>query len=204
MIVSPIQNHIPQCLESLKAGMSVLCEKPLTGAVQDGLRLTEVLREKPHWVEIGYQWSFSQPIQNLKRDIESGLWGEPVRMKSLCLWPRRESYYRRNDWAGKIQDSEGQWILDSPANNAMAHFLHNMLYLLGETPSASAVPGLLKRKPAVFSLLKIMIPSPAVFKRTKAVNFFFMHPMPCWRMSALFLNWSVQWVRSFIMGPDPP
>lgn len=140
VIVSPIQHHIPQCLESLRAGMSVLCEKPLTGAVQDGLKLMESLRQTPPWVEIGYQWSFSPPIRNLKRDIGKGIWGEPVRMKSLCLWPRKESYYRRNDWAGKIRDAEGRWILDSPANNAMAHFLHNMFYLLGETSSASAVP----------------------------------------------------------------
>ncbi|MFH2041402.1 MAG: Gfo/Idh/MocA family oxidoreductase [Acidobacteriota bacterium] len=140
VITSPIQHHVPQCLESLRAGMSVLCEKPLTGAVQDGRRLIDALRRTSLWVEIGYQWSFSLPIQNLKRDIGHGIWGEPVRMKSLCLWPRNGSYFQRNDWAGKRQDEEGRWILDSPANNAMAHFLHNMLYLLGDKREESAVP----------------------------------------------------------------
>ncbi|MCJ7679666.1 MAG: Gfo/Idh/MocA family oxidoreductase [Candidatus Aminicenantes bacterium] len=140
VIASPIQHHVRQCLESLQAGMSVLCEKPLTGAVQEGRTLIGALRRTSLWIEIGYQWSFSLPIQDLKRDIGHGIWGEPVRMKSLCLWPRNESYYQRNDWAGKRQDEEGRWILDSPANNAMAHFLHNMLYLLGDNREESAVP----------------------------------------------------------------
>src|SRR5690606_17230028 len=51
-----------------------------------------------------------------------------------------EAYYRRSGWAGKIRDPEGRWILDSPANNAMAHDLHNMFYVLGKKTDESAVP----------------------------------------------------------------
>jgi hypothetical protein len=35
---------------------------------------------------------------------------------------------------------DGVWVLDSPANNAMAHFIHVTLYLLGPTETTSAVP----------------------------------------------------------------
>ena len=31
-------------------------------------------------------------------------------------------------------------MLDSPVNNATAHYLHNMFYLLGKSPQASAMP----------------------------------------------------------------
>jgi len=41
---------------------------------------------------IGYQWSYSEGIQSLKKDILSGLFGKPIRMKSLCLWPRDFAY----------------------------------------------------------------------------------------------------------------
>jgi hypothetical protein len=34
----------------------------------------------------------------------------------------------------------GDGVLDSPANNATAHYLHNMLYLLGRTRETSATP----------------------------------------------------------------
>jgi hypothetical protein len=61
-------------------------------------------------------------------------------MKCLYLWPRDETYYGRNDWAGRKKDPEGRWILDSPVNNAVAHDLHNMFYLLGRSRETSAVP----------------------------------------------------------------
>jgi predicted dehydrogenase len=89
---------------------------------------------------VGYQWSFMNCIQTLKTDIRAGFLGKPRRFKSLCLWPRDESYYGRNDWAGLVRDGEGRWVLDSPANNAMAHFLHNMLFCLGEEAGVSANP----------------------------------------------------------------
>ena len=89
---------------------------------------------------IGYQWSYSSAIQNLKRDILTGKFGKPKTFKTLCLWPRDDIYYNRNNWAGKIKDSEGRWILDSPANNAMAHFIHNLFYLSGEEQYTSSAP----------------------------------------------------------------
>jgi hypothetical protein len=69
-----------------------------------------------------------------------GIFGKPVQLKTLCLWPRDEAYYKRNDWAGKIKDSQEKWVLDSPANNAMAHFLHNLFYVLGDKLDGCAMP----------------------------------------------------------------
>nr|NIM18335.1 gfo/Idh/MocA family oxidoreductase [Candidatus Aminicenantes bacterium]NIM84920.1 gfo/Idh/MocA family oxidoreductase [Candidatus Aminicenantes bacterium]NIN24431.1 gfo/Idh/MocA family oxidoreductase [Candidatus Aminicenantes bacterium]NIN48195.1 gfo/Idh/MocA family oxidoreductase [Candidatus Aminicenantes bacterium]NIN91098.1 gfo/Idh/MocA family oxidoreductase [Candidatus Aminicenantes bacterium] len=92
------------------------------------------------WVMIGYQWSFSSAIQSLKKDIMQGLFGAPLRLKTLCFWPRDLGYYQRNSWAGRKRDDSGRWVLDSPANNAMAHFLHNLFYVLGEEIHISAWP----------------------------------------------------------------
>ncbi|MCJ7613067.1 MAG: gfo/Idh/MocA family oxidoreductase, partial [Candidatus Aminicenantes bacterium] len=89
---------------------------------------------------VGYQWSFSPAIQAIKADILAGVYGKPQRLRCLYLWPRDETYYRRNDWAGRIRDERGRWVLDSPVNNAMAHDLHNMLYILGESIDRSVQP----------------------------------------------------------------
>jgi hypothetical protein len=72
-------------------------------------------------------------------DMIDGVLGKPVRFKTLVLWPRNEDYYKRG-WAAKIMDNSGNWILDSIANNAAAHYLHNMLYLLGDTMDTSEYP----------------------------------------------------------------
>jgi predicted dehydrogenase len=140
IVSSPIQYHSPQTRLALQNASDVLCEKPLAATIQEARTIIEARDRAEKWVAVGYQWSFSPAIQALKKDILGGLFGKPKRLKCLYLWPRDEAYYRRNDWAGKQKDRAGRWILDSPANNAMAHDLHNMLYVMGATPETSAGP----------------------------------------------------------------
>ncbi|AZO94393.1 Gfo/Idh/MocA family oxidoreductase [Halocella sp. SP3-1] len=138
-ISSPIQFHASQTVIALDNGAGVICEKPLSATVQEGRKMLEAERESDRPVGIAYQWSFSQAIQLLKKDIIAGVFGKPLRLKTLVSWPRDIEYYKRNNWAGKKRDS-GQWILDSVANNATAHYLHNMFYVLGKEIEKSAWP----------------------------------------------------------------
>jgi predicted dehydrogenase len=141
VISSPIHWHVPQSLIALAQGSTVLCDKPICAAIQEAHELIAARNRAGGRVMIGYQWSFSAAIQELKRDILSGLFGRPIRCSTLCCWPRDWSYYSRNDWAGRLRhEATGRWVLDSPANNAMAHFLHNLLFLLGPAMHLSAQP----------------------------------------------------------------
>jgi hypothetical protein len=56
------------------------------------------------------------------------------------MFPRGRDYYRRNGWAGRVTTDNGEHVYDSPLNNAAAHYLHNMLYVLGPTRETSAWP----------------------------------------------------------------
>jgi predicted dehydrogenase len=140
ILASPIQLHAEQTILALRHGSHVLCEKPAAATVQDVDRMMAAEAGSGRSVAVGFQWSFTEPIRQLKADILRGDFGKPLRFKSLCLWPRDEVYYSRNDWAGRLRDDEGRWVLDSPVNNAMAHDLHNLLFLLGEAPTTSARP----------------------------------------------------------------
>jgi predicted dehydrogenase len=140
MIASPHHLHCPYTCLALSHGANVLCEKPVAPTIQEALQMKEAEQRAGRFVAIGYQWSYSDAIQSLKREILSGAFGKPVRLKSLVCWPRRVSYYLRNDWAAKVKTDDGRWILDSPIMNATAHYLHNMLYLLGPGQFASARP----------------------------------------------------------------
>ena len=139
-IASPIQLHSPQTCKALANGSSVLCEKPACATVQELRSMVEARDRAQRFVAIGYQWSFSTAVQQLKADFLSGRLGEPRRLKTLVLWPRNDAYYGRNSWAGALQDGAGNWVLDSPVNNATAHYLHNMLYVIGERIDRSATP----------------------------------------------------------------
>ena len=140
VISAPIHLHAPQTINALAHGSNVLCEKPLCARLEEADRMAEAERKAGKFVAIGYQWSFSSPDQAIKRDILSGRLGRPLRLKSITLWPRRLSYYARNNWAGRIRTDRGDWVMDSPVNNATAHYLHNMLYLLGPTREQSVAP----------------------------------------------------------------
>ena len=141
VVVSPPHHHVPQCCTALQHGSDVLCDKPLGATIQEATDLIAARDRSGHWLLVGYQWSFSAAIQALKRDILAGLFGRPVRFSTLCCWPRDIAYYGRNSWAGRLRDAaSGRWVLDSPANNAMAHFLHNLLYLGGDEVDRSAMP----------------------------------------------------------------
>jgi predicted dehydrogenase len=142
VIASPIHWHVPQSIVALSNGSAVLCDKPLGATIQEAEDLIRARRRSGRWVMVGYQWSFSSAILALKCDILAGLFGRPIACAALCCWPRDLAYYGRNDWAGRLRDeTTGRWILDGPANNAMAHYLHNLFFLLGPKTHLSARPG---------------------------------------------------------------
>jgi predicted dehydrogenase len=140
MIVSPIHFHRSHTELALANGASVLCEKPLCVTIQDAHAMAAAEKAADGFVAVGYQWSYSTAIQALKADVMSGALGRPIEARTLCCWPRPASYYGRNTWAGALKTRDDEWVLDSPINNATAHYLHNMFYVLGESRETSAVP----------------------------------------------------------------
>ncbi len=144
IISSPIQLHVSQTITALENGSNVLCEKPIAATIQDAIKMRQASERTGKFVAVGFQWSFCEPILSLKRDILSGVYGKPVKCKTVVQWPRTERYYHRSSWAGRIKNDAGDWILDSVANNATAHFLHNMFFLLGEEIGKSAYPSKIK------------------------------------------------------------
>jgi len=141
LIVTPIHLHAAQTCFALSQGANVSCEKPIAGTLADAARMVEAQAKHPGlFVAIGFQWSFSDAVQALKRDIMAGVLGRPIRMRALGLLPRPLAYFRRNNWAGRMFTADGGGVFDSPVNNAAGHYLHNMFYLLGPTRETSAAP----------------------------------------------------------------
>jgi predicted dehydrogenase len=140
VISSPIHFHSRQACMALSNGSHVLCEKPISATPAEALKMIEMKKSTGLLGGIGYQWSFNEAIRALKKDIRQGVLGRPVLLKAMVLWPRDKKYFARG-WAGKISDGNGNMILDSVANNATAHYLNNMFFVLGQTEDSAAVPG---------------------------------------------------------------
>jgi len=140
VLSTPIALHAPQTALACARGSHVLCEKPLCATLEDATAMRGARDRFERHVAIGYQWSFSLAVQQLKADILAGVFGRARRLRTIVLWPRDEAYYGRNRWAGAKRDTHGTFVWDSPVNNACAHYLHNMLYVIGPRIERSAEP----------------------------------------------------------------
>ncbi|WP_028549876.1 Gfo/Idh/MocA family protein [Paenibacillus sp. UNC451MF] len=136
VISTPIQFHCEQTCLALANGSNVLCEKPIAATVQEVRRMMDARDRSGKFVAIGFDWSFTPQIQQLKQDVMSGVFGRPKRLKTIVLWRRTDSYFS-SGWKGRKKSDQGEWILDSVAHNATSHYLHNMFYILGSKTDES-------------------------------------------------------------------
>lgn len=141
VISTPFHLHSAQCVMALLHGSHVLCEKPLCSTVEDAREIIRARDRAGRFVAVGYQWCYSDAVRDLKRDALAGRLGSPKRMRTIVLSPRDSAYYGRAPWAGRLRDDGGAPVLDSVAANACAHYLFNMLYVLGGSMEDSAWPG---------------------------------------------------------------
>jgi predicted dehydrogenase len=137
IVPTSIDSHLHYTKMALEAGKQILCEKSVTATVQDAYEMIKARDAAEKIVAIGYQAAYSRSCQWAKKTISAGKIGEIKRAKVWATWPRPESYYARNSWAGKIKTKDGAWVLDSPACNALAHQINLLLWLTNPDPIAS-------------------------------------------------------------------
>lgn len=137
-IPTGIGMHAPMAISAMENGANCMIEKPAAPTVQDvgAMRAAEKRYEK--FVAVGFQAVYLPEILQVKQDILNGRIGALKHLKVFGLWPRDSAYYGRNGWAGKIRDANGGWVLDSPFNNALAHYLNLVCFLGGTEFSKSA------------------------------------------------------------------
>ncbi|MDA3797982.1 MAG: Gfo/Idh/MocA family oxidoreductase [Kiritimatiellae bacterium] len=140
IIATPIHLHSSQSCYAMEHGADVLCEKPISGTLEDAIKMQETANKTGRTLSIGYQLAFDHVIQELKSKILAGDFGKPTNFKCCVCWKRTMSYYTRNNWAGRIATDSGIQVFDSPLNNATAHYLNIMYYLSGKEQTQSSQP----------------------------------------------------------------
>ncbi|MBK1875457.1 Gfo/Idh/MocA family protein [Pelagicoccus mobilis] len=131
-IPTGIQWHARMSIDALNAGCNVLVEKPLAGSASDGKAIIEAMEKTGRWVAVGFQDLYTDAAARIKRQITDGRIGKLKTISMLGIWPRPRSYFQRNHWAGRIR-ADDAFVLDSPLNNALSHFISLSLYFAGES-----------------------------------------------------------------------
>lgn len=135
----PIDMHVPFTERALAAGKPVMVEKPVAATVQECDRLIAARDAAALPVTVGYTTIYDPATLTVKRRLLAGELGALRKVTMLGCWPRTSHYYNRSEWVGRIRRN-GQWVLDSPANNAMSHYLNLVFFLLGEQEDSSIAP----------------------------------------------------------------
>jgi predicted dehydrogenase len=95
-IASPDSFHVPQIIDSLQAGLHVLCEKPLTSDPEELNQLIEATKKSGRVVMGTYPRRLDTGARTIRQEILSGRWG-----KVQCI-----SIYNCEDW---ITPNVGTW-----------------------------------------------------------------------------------------------
>ncbi|MBN2019531.1 MAG: Gfo/Idh/MocA family oxidoreductase [Sedimentisphaerales bacterium] len=138
-IPAPIHKHFTLTTRCIDAGFDIFLEKPPVATIQDLDELTRYAFERGKKIPVAFQYLYSAIIQELKKRIVEGRYGEVKRVRGMAGWPRFDTYYNRSEWAGKLRIN-GEWVLDGTINNPLAHMLSDELYLACAEPGRMAQP----------------------------------------------------------------
>jgi len=136
-LCTPPATHYPLALGCLRAGVSVLVEKPPTISLRefDGLAAAEggTAGDGPPWFATVFQHRFGAGQRRLKALAASGVLGRPLVAVCNTTWFRDQAYFDV-PWRGRW-DTEG-------GGPTMGHGIHQMdmlLDVLGEWTEVSAI-----------------------------------------------------------------
>jgi predicted dehydrogenase len=82
VVATPVRTHAALATEALKAGKSVLVEKPLAGSLADAEALVALASAQGQLVMAGHTFLYSPPVLAVKALIKSGELGEPLYVQS--------------------------------------------------------------------------------------------------------------------------
>jgi predicted dehydrogenase len=137
IVPTGIQDHCAMAVYALKRDINVLLEKPIAATVGEAHAILEAAERSKAGLILGYQDIYAESTQAIKQLILDKMIGDVLSASVVCLWPRKDSYFVRNSWAGRLRIGD-DWVLDSPINNAMGHFINLPLFWLGDSLLTSA------------------------------------------------------------------
>lgn len=131
VVPTPISLHAEMHRAGVERGIAVYLEKPPTLDYRELERMIAVDQAAKKATLVGFNFIIERARLKLKQRVLDGDFGLLREVHLMAQWPRPTSYFTRNNWAGRLLTPEGGVVLDSCFGNAMAHFVHNVLFWAG-------------------------------------------------------------------------
>lgn len=131
-VCTPNGLHAVHSIEGLRAGLHVICEKPMAIRVTDCEKMIQAADETARHLFIVKQNRFNPPVVELYNLVTSGRLGKVLSVHMNCCWNRGPQYYRDN-WKGSRELAGGTLFTQ------FSHFFDLLCWLFGEARVAGAI-----------------------------------------------------------------
>lgn len=130
-ICSPNGLHAAHSIECLRAGINVLCEKPMGLSVAECGEMIQASERANKRLFAIKQNRFNPPVEAVKRVIDEGRLGKIYSIQLTCFWNRNEDYYH-NSWKGTL-DLDGGTLYTQ-----FSHFIDLLYWMIGDVRTVNA------------------------------------------------------------------
>lgn len=132
VVPTPIQLHAEMHAAAAAFGLPCYLEKPATLDHAELEAMIALDARLPKASLVGFNFVIEKARLALKTRVLSGEFG-PVQGATLtALWPRPTSFFERTEWSGRLVVGD-RFVVDSCLGNALAHFVHNVLFWAGSS-----------------------------------------------------------------------
>jgi len=131
-ICTPNGLHAEHTIQSLRAGLHVLCEKPMAITVYDCGEMIKEAEKANRRLFIVKQNRFNPPIAAVKKVIDEGRLGKILSVQLNCYWNRNSDYYK-NSWKG-TKNLDGGTLFTQ-----FSHFIDLLYWIVGDVKEVKSL-----------------------------------------------------------------
>jgi predicted dehydrogenase len=134
VVLAPHPRHAGVASACLRAGLHVLCEKPLTVRVSEADALVAEADRCDRLLAVAFQQRTRSEVVEARRLVATGTLGRLQRIDLVASWPRRSSYFATAPWRGSWAGEGGGVLV-----NQGPHDLDLLCLLAGLPARVTAV-----------------------------------------------------------------
>jgi len=130
-ICTPNGLHAEHTIKALKAGINVLCEKPLCLNIMDGKNILQTAKLAQKKIFVVKQNRYNPPVTYLKSLLDLNKLGQIYSFQINCFWNRPPQYY--TEWKGTKHLDGGTLFTQ------FSHFIDLLYWLLGDVEKVKKI-----------------------------------------------------------------
>lgn len=118
--------HAQIALDCIDAGKNVIIEKPMAMSIEDADEIIKHANEKGVKVSACHQNRFNEAVQELRKAVEDGRFGEISHGSIHVRWNRGKQYYDQAPWRGTWEQDGGTLM------NQCIHGIDLLRWMMGD------------------------------------------------------------------------